>query len=400
MKTSILMGLQVRFRNLLGKPTGFPFRYCALTPWIEIALVLLVAGCKYVSDGSCINGHTRQCGSGMGPCAGAVQTCENGEWGACSPAPSVEICDGLDNNCNGEVDEGFFIGLQCELSEGCLGRYACSSNHAASSCVLDRAMYDGGVCPSGNSAAINVDGNCLPHPIDLSEFGSDGLIQGQNAGAPNCQRTSSGQVVLRYPISSCVTPEPYRGCVVARHQDVEEFMRGHGIFAVEICVEGTVDGAVNLWFQDPRYVSSGYLPQGRLSLSIVPKTEPFSSSCRKRWFGVDDIAFPNECPYRSDPNSTECDSLDASVSGSDVDGGTKFSFEDSDIQLVSEWCQISKSGSASSQVSISLTSLEYIPRDCLCHADVDCGTGSLCHKEYWPETACCRCKNSCPGVCY
>jgi hypothetical protein len=47
-------------------------------------------------------------GSPYGVCKAGTQSCSAGSWGACTGQvlPSPEICDGLDNNCNGQVDEG------------------------------------------------------------------------------------------------------------------------------------------------------------------------------------------------------------------------------------------------------------------------------------------------------
>ena len=56
-----------------------------------------------------IDGLTRPCGPSMGVCVPGTETCTAGMWGpACvgGVGPSSEICDGLDNNCNGSTDEG------------------------------------------------------------------------------------------------------------------------------------------------------------------------------------------------------------------------------------------------------------------------------------------------------
>ena len=63
----------------------------------------------------CSPGEMQDCYSGLattqnvGPCHAGTQTCgEGGMWGACEGevVPAAEVCgDGVDNNCNGKVDE-------------------------------------------------------------------------------------------------------------------------------------------------------------------------------------------------------------------------------------------------------------------------------------------------------
>ena len=59
-------------------------------------------------DCSCLTGTNKSCGTtNVGECSYGVQDCVDSEWGNCTGnvEPVDEICDNLDNNCNGEVDE-------------------------------------------------------------------------------------------------------------------------------------------------------------------------------------------------------------------------------------------------------------------------------------------------------
>ncbi len=63
---------------------------------------------------TCQNGETQACYTGspqtqnVGECSDGQQTCSNGSFGVCvgDVTPLTEVCDGLDNNCNTTVDEG------------------------------------------------------------------------------------------------------------------------------------------------------------------------------------------------------------------------------------------------------------------------------------------------------
>jgi hypothetical protein len=56
--------------------------------------------CNGLIDESVVRECSTECGIG-------VEYCSAGEWRGCTaPSPGLEICDGFDNNCDGEIDEG------------------------------------------------------------------------------------------------------------------------------------------------------------------------------------------------------------------------------------------------------------------------------------------------------
>jgi hypothetical protein len=108
---------------------------------------------------------------GVGPCHAGVQTCEGGFWGACldEVAPSAELCDGVDNDCNGVVDDG--------------------SANAVGLCETGKL----GVCGPGTTTCVNGAIHCVQSvaaaPVEdcatLADDNCDGQIN-EGCGGPLC----------------------------------------------------------------------------------------------------------------------------------------------------------------------------------------------------------------------
>ena len=69
---------------------------------------------------SCLDGDERPCGTDVGACMRGVQHCATGAWGSCEGgvmAADAETCDGTDEDCDGMIDED--ADASCEAGEVC-----------------------------------------------------------------------------------------------------------------------------------------------------------------------------------------------------------------------------------------------------------------------------------------
>jgi hypothetical protein len=91
---------------------------------VELCNGLLDDNCDgQVDEGcSCLDGQTQSCYDGaaatlgVGKCAAGTQSCAGGAWGPClgETLPGQETCNGADDDCNGQVDEGLPV-LSCGI---------------------------------------------------------------------------------------------------------------------------------------------------------------------------------------------------------------------------------------------------------------------------------------------
>jgi hypothetical protein len=106
----------------------------------------------FITGISCL-GSGVPCPTGRaGVCAGGVQQCTPTGGLSCVPtiAPSPEVCDGLDNDCDGVVDNGSNL---CPAGTLC-DRGACVATCGAATCPTNQVCTAAGVC--GDAACQSV----------------------------------------------------------------------------------------------------------------------------------------------------------------------------------------------------------------------------------------------------
>jgi len=102
---------------------------------------------------SCRNGETRPCQAGLGACGAGTQRCDGGNWGSCigSTAPAAEQCNGLDDDCDGLTDENTARSCGATIGACSAGIQLCEGGAFG--------ICDGGVGPAAEQCN-GVDDDC------------------------------------------------------------------------------------------------------------------------------------------------------------------------------------------------------------------------------------------------
>jgi hypothetical protein len=158
--------------------------------------------CAGISLESCNTGEPGVCAEGTYECSGGQRICERNN------NPTIEICDGLDNNCDGTIDETFNVGSPC-FSDGigeCRqeGVYECSSDKLGTICNATIGSPVPEICDDGKDNDCDAttdcaDPDCATNPLCMPTTTSTSttpVVDADSDGIPdntdNCPAKPNG----------------------------------------------------------------------------------------------------------------------------------------------------------------------------------------------------------------
>ncbi len=332
-----------------------PGEICDLGSEDENCNGLINEGCN------CIPGLSpdRPCGSNQGQCRSGWQRCVDGSYaGECvgAVAPSTETCDGVDNDCNGIVDDvtGGCPGMGCQIST------IATSGDAALEVSTDVAPCGPGSCFVDGTAAV---------------------------------------------MSFCCQPGSWTQCRFEEPVDLDRFdadHEGHGVLELEFCLSERMSGAALSFY----YGTYPYR-KGLSLLSDAERSTGLGPGCYVRYFSPQDAQcaaydpnqlpspdFPVACAHAGAGPLWPCpggrwSALDERC------GAAPFDYKAVPFWVTAEFCD----GPASAAVSI--RSIRLLDDACKCAVGADCAryAAGSCVAANVTASFCPATQPRCAGVC-
>jgi hypothetical protein len=322
----------------------------------------------------CIDGLSQLCGINLGTCAAGTQVCKAGVWSACSGTmPTTEVCDGKDNNCNGEVDEGFSLGTSCDLAGGCPGRLVCAEGGLTTRCAVDTSRIGVEICDGKDNncdgfvdytlTSSGLQSACQCDQVAPSFLNASDKSMTQNlCSSTQCSNTSDA-LSMSFCLDCSQIPLPYALCETTVPFDMTRFdgnnATGNFLEVVFDYISLTpVLAPINLWYREasgPRkylpLLRVGNLPGSYTRVFTadnvcIPKTNGWGAGCAGATPGAD---------CGCDPNDT-CGSYS---------GCGTVDFSQAIIQVAAEWCP---GGTGTFAGEVKINSLKLESRGCLLSA--------------------------------
>jgi hypothetical protein len=163
----------------------------------------------------CEEGETRACGTETGRCKRGLETCHEGAFGACVGAigPEAESCNGLDDDCDGVVDQPFGVGQPCDGPDADL--------------CLDDVMTCAGCSRGADNVELcnGVDDNCngvIDADCEVGDCKPQLEVTGSTPSSPSCidfpvDAGSTGVIEFPCgggPVTATLGSVPFTGSVV------------------------------------------------------------------------------------------------------------------------------------------------------------------------------------------
>ncbi len=230
------------------------------------------------SCGECVSGTSEPCYTGpdgtadRGICRSGTRLCAGGAWGACGSGtpptlPVSEVCDGLDNDCDGVTDDdaqcgpGFACVNGVCVYDACGPEIPCAEGYA---CVTGRCQLagcgSGGQCPAGftcrNGSCVdpNAGLTCGPGSSPAGGFCTGGAcyeagcgggqicLEGSCVADPCAGVICPGGTFCRQ--GDCVQACAFLACATGQRCDADGFCvadpcAGTSCGPTQTCVDGT-----------------------------------------------------------------------------------------------------------------------------------------------------------------